>query len=236
LSKKISVELTLIKSKKNEIKTLESVQDEVKEDFIKNICLKVEKPNLVVTKLIIDHISKVQEKTILKTEEILYFLFEKQQHVIDAILILKDYEKPFAHIIGQLPKNKSNSIPIFNDSNQSKEILKRIQLQGISKLSNSILIDRDIDTEGFSLSSHYAESFQNESLEKTKQPPPPMNSPPSEHISGTYGESLNESENFVIQKYLEATKGESITEEFSLDEIGRKSYLTEELNEKYNNL
>jgi hypothetical protein len=189
-----------------------------------------------VTKLLIDHISKVQEKTILKTEEILIFLFDKQQHVIDAIMILKDFKKPFEPIIGLLPKNKSNSIPIFNDSNQSKEILKRIQLQGISKLSNSILIDRDIDTEGFSLSSHYAESFQNESLEKVEQPQPPLNSPSSEHISNSFGgESLNDDETFIIQKYLEATKGD-VSEEFSLDQVGKKSYLTEELNERYNNL
>jgi hypothetical protein len=96
----------------------------------------------------------IQLKTNLnvKSSQILSFLFEKHSHVRESIQLLVDNPEILKDMTTLHLETNSISIP-FKETKEARDIVKMLRMDSVSKLPNSMLIDRDIETEGFSYQS-----------------------------------------------------------------------------------
>jgi hypothetical protein len=109
---------------------------------------------LAVIKLLVEHIKTIQLKTNLnvKSQHILSFLLDKQSHVKESIQLLINNPDILKDITTLHLETNSISIP-FKETKEARDIVKMLRLDSVSKLPNSMLIDRDIETEGYSYQS-----------------------------------------------------------------------------------
>eukprot|EP01080_Neovahlkampfia_damariscottae_P005118 gene5118-8716_t len=181
IDKKISLEMKLLNL------NLE-LRDDEKIKSIQQICSKIANVNKQVIKLVIDHIKRLKKKIEnIGIDTVLNYLFPKQYFIVESIQILYLYSN-FDFIFSTPQQPKRIPRKYTKDKN---EILKRLEKESIGNMPNSMLIDRDIETEGFSFKSSFhdggTEEFQSElNLNEDESyvpeiipPPPPCYSPRS---------------------------------------------------------
>ena len=212
------------------------LRDDEKINSMKEVCSKIDPVNKQVIKLVIDHIKRLKSTSNISVETILSFLFQNQIHIIESIQILYLYSnfdfillnpQPYSQVI---PKKKSKEV-----------ILNRLKKESIGKMPNSVLIDRDIETEGFSFKSSYHDgntddeegefrsaitlntngSYQ-EDLMNQPLPPAPAFSPTTDRSTDNSFD-LSKGQSEIIRKMIEINQGQRNNSFVEEDELSLDS-------------